>query len=417
MEMVKCFMIVLLLGLCHVSMAAPSGEKKSRRKTYIVHMAKSEMPASFQHHTHWYDSSLKSVSGEAAMLYTYDNVIHGFSTQLTNQEAKQLESQPGILAVLPELRYELHTTRTPEFLGLSRAADLFPETESASEVVIGVLDTGVWPESAGTLDRDFPAFVSLGNGRNYSGVSLYRGSPLPGKMLPFVYAGNASNATNGNLCMMGTLIPEKVAGKIVLCDRGMNARVQKGAVVKAAGGVGMVLANTAANGEELVADAHLLPATAVGQKSGDDIKGYLFSNSNPTVTILFEGTKIRSLARRNFTCDASKSYRVTDLNYPSFAVNFDSVTGGSNVVKHTRTLTNVGSPATYKVSISPETANMGVKISVEPESLSFSQANEKKSYTVTFTGSSQPTNTYSFARLEWSDGKYIVGSPVAISWT
>ncbi|KAK9008969.1 hypothetical protein V6N11_080445 [Hibiscus sabdariffa] len=395
MGMVKCFMIVLLLGFCHVSMAAPSGEKKSRRKTYIVHMAKSEMPASFEHHTHWYDSSLKSVSGEAAMLYTYDNAIHGFSTQLTNQEAKQLQSQPGILAVLPELRYELHTTRTPEFLGLSKAADLFPETESASEVVIGVLDTGVWPEiscsagnagpgayslsnvapwittvGAGTLDRDFPAFVSLGNGRNYSGVSLYRGSPLPGKVLPFVYAGNASNATNGNLCMMGTLIPEKVAGKIVLCDRGMNARVQKGAVVKAAGGVGMVLANTAANGEELVADAHLLPATAVGQKSGDDIK-----------------------------------------------VNFDSVTGGSNVVKHTRTLTNVGSPGTYKVSISPETANLGVKISVEPESLSFSQANEKKSYTVTFTGSSQPTNTNSFARLEWSDGKYIVGSPVAISWT
>ncbi|XVF17563.1 hypothetical protein REPUB_Repub10bG0134100 [Reevesia pubescens] len=760
MEMVKGFMIVLFLGFCHVSMAAPL-EKKNQRKTYIVHMAKSEMPTSFQHHTHWYDSSLKSVSGSAQMLYTYDNVIHGFSTLLTNEEAQQLERQPGILAVFPELRYELHTTRTPEFLGLSKAADLFPESGSVSEVIIGVLDTGVWPESksfadtglgpipsswkgacesgtnftssncnkkligaryfvkgyeatlgpineskesksprdddghgthtattaagsvvegaslfgyaqgtargmatrarvavykvcwiggcfssdilagmekaiddnvnvlsmslgggmsdyyrdsvaigafaamekgilvscsagnagpgpyslsnvapwittvgAGTLDRDFPAFVSLGNGKNFSGVSLYRGSPLPGKLLPFVYAGNASNATNGNLCMMGTLIPEKVAGKIVLCDRGMNARVQKGAVVKASGGLGMVLANIAANGEELVADAHLLPATTVGQKSGDALKSYLFSNPNPTVTILFEGTKvgiepspvvaafssrgpnsitpeilkpdmiapgvnilagwsgalgptglatdtrrvefniisgtsmscphvsglagllkaahpdwspaairsalmttaytdyknkqkiqdiatgkastpfdhgaghvdpvsalnpglvydltvedylgflcalnysefqIRSLARRNFSCDASKKYRVTDLNYPSFAVNFDAIMGGSNVVKHTRTLTNVGSPGTYKVSISPDTP--GVKISIEPEMLSFSQANEKKSYTVTFTGSSQPSNTFSFARLEWSDGKYTVGSPIAISWT
>ncbi|WRX10016.1 Peptidase S8/S53 domain - like 10 [Theobroma cacao] len=760
MKMVKCFMIVLFLGFCHVSLAAPL-EKKNQRKTYIVHMAKSEMPASFLHHTHWYDSSLKSVSDSAQMLYTYDNVIHGFSTQLTNEEAQQLESQAGILAVLPELRYELHTTRTPQFLGLSKAADLFPESDSASEVIVGVLDTGVWPESksfadtglgpipsgwkgaceagtnfnssncnrkligaryfakgyeatlgpidetkesksprdddghgshtastaagsvvegaslfgyaegtargmatrarvaiykvcwiggcfssdilaamekaiddnvnvlsmslgggmsdyyrdsvaigafaamekgilvscsagnagpspyslsnvapwittvgAGTLDRDFPAYVTLGNGRNYSGVSLYRGSPLPGKLLPFVYAGNASNATNGNLCMMGTLIPEKVAGKIVLCDRGMNARVQKGAVVKAAGAVGMILANTAANGEELVADAHLLPATAVGQKSGDAIKGYLFSNPNPTVTIFFEGTKvgiepspvvaafssrgpnsitpdilkpdfiapgvnilagwsgavgptglvtdtrrvefniisgtsmscphvsglaallkaahpdwspaairsalmttaytdyknkekmqdiatgkastpfdhgaghvdpvsalnpglvydltvedylgflcalnysefqIRSLARRNFSCDASKKYSVTDLNYPSFSVNFDTITGGSSVVKYTRTLTNVGSPGTYKASISPQTP--GVKISIQPETLSFSQANEKKSYTVTVTGSSQPSNTFSFARLEWSDGKYTVGSPIAISWT
>lgn len=433
---------------------------------------------------------------------------------------------------------------------------------------------------AGTLDRDFPAYVSLGNGLNYSGVSLYRGETLPDKMVSFVYAGNASNSTNGNLCMTGTLVPEKVSGKIVLCDRGINARVQKGAVVKAAGGIGMVLANTAANGEELVADAHLIPASTVGQKSGDAIKSYLFSGANPTATILFAGTKvgvepspvvasfssrgpngmnpeimkpdliapgvniiagwvksagptglsedsrrvdfniisgtsmscphvsglaalikaahqdwspaaIRSalmttaytaykngkriedlatgkpstpfdhgaghvdpvaalnpglvydltvedyinflcalnytssqiniLAKRNFTCDPSKKYSLYDLNYPSFAVSLQSPvigSGGSSrgatVVKHTRTLTNVDSAATYKVSVSSESDS--VKISVDPELLSFSQANEKKTYTVTFTASSMPSNTNSFGRIEWSDGKHVVGSPVAVSW-
>lgn len=433
---------------------------------------------------------------------------------------------------------------------------------------------------AGTLDRDFPAYVSLGNGLNYSGVSLYRGETLPDKMVSFVYAGNASNSTNGNLCMTGTLVPEKVSGKIVLCDRGINARVQKGAVVKAAGGIGMVLANTAANGEELVADAHLIPASTVGQKSGDAIKSYLFSGANPTATILFAGTKvgvepspvvasfssrgpngmnpeimkpdliapgvniiagwvksagptglsedtrrvdfniisgtsmscphvsglaalikaahqdwspaaIRSalmttaytaykngkriedlatgkpstpfdhgaghvdpvaalnpglvydltvedyinflcalnytssqiniLAKRNFTCDPSKKYSLYDLNYPSFAVSLQSPvigSGGSSrgatVVKHTRTLTNVDSAATYKVSVSSESDS--VKISVDPELLSFSQVNEKKTYTVTFTASSMPSNTNSFGRIEWSDGKHVVGSPVAVSW-
>ena len=171
MEMIKCFMIVLLLGFCHVSMAAPL-EKKDQRKTYIVHMAKSEMPASFQHHTHWYDSSLKSVSGSAQMLYTYDNVIHGFSTQLTNEEAQQLESQAGILAVLPELRYELHTTRTPEFLGLSKAANLFPESDSASAVIIGVLDTGVWPESKSFADTGFEPIPSNWKGACESGTNF-----------------------------------------------------------------------------------------------------------------------------------------------------------------------------------------------------------------------------------------------------
>ncbi|KAI9165447.1 hypothetical protein LWI28_017836 [Acer negundo] len=237
------------------------------------------------------------------------------------------------------------------------AGNAGPSPFSLSNVAPWITTVG-----AGTLDRDFPAFVSLGNGQNYSGVSLFKGAALPGKLLPFVYAGNASNATNGNLCMMGTLIPEKVAGRIVFCDRGVSARVQKGAVVKAAGGLGMVLANTAANGEELVADAHLLPATTVGQKSDTTTQG-----------------------------------------------------SGLTAVKHTRTLTNVGQPGTYKLSITSE--NPQVKISVQPAMLSFSQVNEKKSYTVTFTvSSSMPSIANSFARIEWSDGKHIVGSPIAISW-
>ena len=42
------------------------------------------------------------------------------------------------------------------------------------------------------------------------------------------------------------LDPAKVAGKIVLCDRGVNARVNKSLAVKEAGGIGMVLVNVAA---------------------------------------------------------------------------------------------------------------------------------------------------------------------------
>ncbi|TQE12172.1 hypothetical protein C1H46_002242 [Malus baccata] len=763
------FVLLLLLALCRFSTAAAVADNtdvshpKTTPSTYIVHMAKSQMPASFEQHTHWYDSSLKSVSDSAEMLYTYTSAIHGFSTRLTPEQAASLSSQPGVLSVLPELKYELHTTRTPEFLGLGQTTETMPQSDSAGDVIIGVLDTGVWPESksfddtgfgpvpsswngtcesgtnfnssncnrkligaryfakgyeatlgpieeskesksprdddghgthtattaagsfvpgasllgyapgtargmaprariaaykvcwvggcfssdilaamdkaiddnvnvlsmslgggnsdyfrdsvamgafsamekgiliscsagnagpsayslsnsapwittvgAGTLDRDFPAFVSLGNGKNFSGVSLYRGNSnsMPSALTPFIYAGNASNATSGNLCMMGTLSPQQVKGKIVMCDRGVNARVQKGAVVKAAGGLGMVLANTAANGEELVADAHLLPATSVGQRNSDVIKSYLFSDPNPTATILFEGTKvgvqpspvvaafssrgpnsitadvlkpdlvapgvnilagwsgavgptglaidarrvafniisgtsmscphvsglaallkgahpewspaairsalmttaytaykngqklqdvatgkpstpfdhgaghvdpisalnpglvydltvddylnflcalnysaseISTLAKRSYTCDEKKRYSVRDLNYPSFAVNFEGRTTSTNVAKYTRTVTNVGPAGTYKATVTSD--NPSVKITLEPNTLSFGQVNEKKAYTVTFSASgSAPVNANSFGRLEWSDGKHVVGSPIAMSW-
>ncbi|KAL5780132.1 hypothetical protein ACOSQ2_010869 [Xanthoceras sorbifolium] len=762
----RLLQINLLLIFCY-TFAVADEKNQQFKKTYVIHMDKSNMPASFDDHFQWYDSSLKSVSDDAAMLYTYNNVIHGFSTRLTVDEAESLEKQPGILAVLPEARYELHTTRTPAFLGLGKSVTQFPASEAVSEVIVGILDTGVWPEiksfddtglgpvprgwkgacevgktfsssscnkkligarffakgyeaafgpvdetmesksprdddghgthtsttaagstvsgaslfgyasgtargmadqarvaaykvcwlggcfgsdiiaamdkavedgvnvismsigggltdyyrdtvaigafnamaqgilvscsagnggpysgslsnvapwittvGAGTLDRDFPAYVTLGSGKNFSGVSLYSGKPLSDSLVPLVSAANVSNTTTGILCMTGSLIPAKVAGKIVVCNRGGNSRVQKGMVVKAAGGVGMILTNTDDYGEELVADAQLLPSAAVGQIAGDAIKKYLSSDPHPTATIASGGThlgvqpspvvaafssrgpnpitpeilkpdliapgvnilagwtgavgptgiqsdnrhvefniisgtsmscphvsglaallkaahpewspaaiksalmttaystykngkpildvatgqastpfaygagyvnpvtaldpglvydatvddylgflcalnysrsQIKLATNRDFTCVSSKVYSLGNFNYPSFAVPLETASsrrGGAGVkstVKYARTLTNVGTSATYKVSVSSETPS--VKILVEPESLSFSEQYEKKSYTVTFTASSQPSGTTSFARLQWSDGKHDVSSPIAFSWT
>jgi subtilisin family serine protease len=465
-----------------LALAVAAAAAAEKRRTYIVHMAKSAMPAEYADHAEWYGASLRSVSASASaakMLYAYDTVLHGFSARLTPQEASDLASAEGVLAVNPEARYELHTTRTPEFLGIA-GQGLSPQSGTAGDVVVGVLDTGVWPESksyddaglaevpawwkgqceagpgfdasaacnrklvgarffnkgyeaamgpmdtdresrspldddghgthtsstaagaavpgaslfgfaagtargmaprarvaaykvcwlggcfssdilagmdaavadgcgvlslslgggaadysrdsvaigafaateqnvlvscsagnagpgsstlsnvapwittvgAGTLDRDFPAYVVLGDGKNYTGVSLYAGKPLPSAPIPIVYAANASNSTAGNLCMPGTLVPEKVAGKIVVCDRGVSARVQKGLVVRDAGGAGMVLSNTAANGQELVADAHLLPAAGVGETEGTAIKSYVASAPNPTATVVVAGTEV-----------------------------------------------------------------------------------------------------------------------------
>ena len=50
--------------------------------------------------------------------------------RLTEDKVKVHESQDGILPVLPELKYELHTTRTPAFLEGNRAVSMttrFPE--------------------------------------------------------------------------------------------------------------------------------------------------------------------------------------------------------------------------------------------------------------------------------------------------
>ncbi|KAK6124127.1 hypothetical protein DH2020_042153 [Rehmannia glutinosa] len=87
-------------------------------------------------------------------------------------------------------------------------------------------------------------------------------------------------------CLPGSLSPEKAKGKIVMCLRGNGTRVGKGMEVKRAGGIGFILGNSKANGNELAADAHLLPATAVSYENGIRILKYINSSKAPKAYIV-----------------------------------------------------------------------------------------------------------------------------------
>lgn len=160
-----------------------------------------------------------------------------------------------------------------------------PTRASLANVAPWIMTVG-----AGTLDRDFPAYVALGNKKRFAGVSLYSGKGMGNEPVGLVYYNNKGLNQSGSICMPGSLDPGLVRGKVVVCDRGLNARVEKGRVVRDAGGIGMILANTASSGEELVADSHLLPAVAVGRAVGDQIREYAASDPNPTAVLGFRGT-------------------------------------------------------------------------------------------------------------------------------
>ncbi|KAL5755547.1 hypothetical protein ACOSQ2_020293 [Xanthoceras sorbifolium] len=437
------------------------------QRTFIVHVSKSHKPSLFS-----------SIVHPTKLLYTYKNVLHGFSARLNGSQAETLRGLPGILSVVPDQPRQLHTTRTPRFLGLSDDFGLWPDSNYADDVIIGVLDTGIWPErrsfsdsglsdiparwkgicetaadfpasacnkkiigarayykgfesylgspinetrellsprdteghgthtastaagslvpgagfyeyadgeargmairariavykicwslgcfdsdilaamdqaisdgvdvislsvgatgyapqydhdsiaigafgavehgvivscsagnsgpgpqtsvniapwiitvGASTIDREFPADAVLGDGSVLGGVSLYSGEPLPEFEVRLVYGGDCGS----RYCYSGSLEPSKVQGKIVVCDRGGNARVAKGSAVKLAGGLGMILANTAENGEELIADSHLIPATMVGELAGKKVREYIRLSQYPTATIVFRGTVV-----------------------------------------------------------------------------------------------------------------------------
>lgn len=64
-------------------------------------------------------------------------------------------------------------------------------------------------------------------------------------------------------------------GKIVVCLRGVNARVDKGQQASLAGAVGMILANDEASGNEIIADPHVLPASQINYTDGLALYSYI----------------------------------------------------------------------------------------------------------------------------------------------
>ncbi|GAA0589627.1 S8 family serine peptidase [Kribbella sandramycini] len=124
----------------------------------------------------------------------------------------------------------------------------------------------------GTHDRDIQTTVTLGDGQKFTGAGIGSGVPKA----PVVLAKDAglpgANPTNLVLCQAGTLDPAKVAGKIVVCDRGGNARVDKSAQVKAVGGVGMILVNITPG--TLDSDLHTVPSVHLDDKAAPAVKAY-----------------------------------------------------------------------------------------------------------------------------------------------
>ncbi|KAL8250709.1 hypothetical protein R6Q59_034402 [Mikania micrantha] len=139
-------------------------------------MDKSVMPWPFSDHVHWYHTTMRSVSKTTDMLYAYNKVMPGFTTRLTIDEVELLKQQKGIVSVQEEQVYQLHTTRSPEFLGLERNDLILPESTSGVDVIVGVLDTGVWPKSKSLDDTGFGPIPSRWKGKCETGTDFNKSS-------------------------------------------------------------------------------------------------------------------------------------------------------------------------------------------------------------------------------------------------
>jgi len=100
---------------------------------------------------------LNAVGAGSNKIYDYRYSVNGFAAVLTPAQATAIAAMPGVVSV--ELDALRHTTtdRGPTFLGLNTPGGLWEQlggVESAGEdVIVGVIDSGIWPEHPSFSDQ------------------------------------------------------------------------------------------------------------------------------------------------------------------------------------------------------------------------------------------------------------------------
>ncbi|CAH1433380.1 unnamed protein product [Lactuca virosa] len=149
--------LTLVLHLCFLLFLLPKSiQSKSEedRKVYVVYMGHNTLDDASASSLHL--TMLQEVIGRDAenhMLQRYTNSFHGFSARLTQEEVKKLSAMEGVVSVFLSKKNKLATTSSWDFIGFPLKVN---RSTMESDIIIGVFDTGIWPES--------PSFTGLGYG-------------------------------------------------------------------------------------------------------------------------------------------------------------------------------------------------------------------------------------------------------------
>jgi subtilisin family serine protease len=102
-------------------------------------------------------ASVKAQVASAPILYEYQVALNGFAAMLTDDEVRTLQSNSGVATITADTPRVPATTYTPVFLGLEGPnglwAKLGGKDKAGENVVIGIIDSGIWPENPSYADR------------------------------------------------------------------------------------------------------------------------------------------------------------------------------------------------------------------------------------------------------------------------
>ncbi|KAL0324368.1 UNVERIFIED_CONTAM: Cucumisin [Sesamum calycinum] len=122
---------------------------------HVVYMGgrpQEDVSVASKHHAMLHRVLGSASAAKDSLVHSYGRSFNGFAAKLTQEEATRISEMEGVISVNPNRIFQHHTTRSWDFMNLTTDKVGGPQE---SDVVIGLLDTGVWPEHPSFNDSGF----------------------------------------------------------------------------------------------------------------------------------------------------------------------------------------------------------------------------------------------------------------------
>ncbi|KAH7576571.1 hypothetical protein JRO89_XS01G0111500 [Xanthoceras sorbifolium] len=135
----------------------PGATDDDNKQVYIVYMG--SLPTTGSEYTpqsHHISILQQVVEGRSAvdfLVRSYNRSFNGFAARISSDEGHKISGMSKVVSVFPSKTLHFHTTRSWDFIGFTE--DTKSSRTGESDVIIGVIDSGIWPESESFCDQGF----------------------------------------------------------------------------------------------------------------------------------------------------------------------------------------------------------------------------------------------------------------------
>ncbi|XP_056841802.1 subtilisin-like protease SBT4.8 [Raphanus sativus] len=146
---------VLALVLSSVSAVTDDPQDK---QVYIVYMGSLPSGLEYRPMSH-HMNILQEITGESSingrLVRSYKRSFNGFAAWLSEPERQRIAEMEGVVSVFRSKKLKLQTTASWDFMGLKEGKNTKRNLTVESDTIVGVIDTGIWPESESFSDKGF----------------------------------------------------------------------------------------------------------------------------------------------------------------------------------------------------------------------------------------------------------------------